>query len=70
VLWLNVTSGYEKGTADDEELLSGFVWVPVSAQQVGVTRLVRTNGSTSSCDTRPPAAPEDNGWTENRGPVT
>jgi hypothetical protein len=36
VHWLNVTAGYEKGTADDEELLSGFVWVGVSAQQVGV----------------------------------
>jgi hypothetical protein len=36
VHWLNVTAGYEKGTADDEELLSGFVWVGVSAQQVGI----------------------------------
>ena len=34
--WLNVTAGYEKGTADDEELLSGYVWVGVSAQQVGI----------------------------------
>src|SRR5256885_10263476 len=36
VHWLNVTAGYEKGTADDDELLSGFVWVGVSAQQVGI----------------------------------
>ena len=36
VHWLNVTAGYEKGTADDEELLSDFVWVGVSAQQVGI----------------------------------
>ena len=36
VHWLNVTAGYEKGTADDEELLSGYVWVGVSAQQVGI----------------------------------
>src|SRR5262245_19857895 len=34
--WLNVTAGYEKGTADDAELLSGYVWVGVSAQQVGI----------------------------------
>ena len=34
--WLNVTAGYEKGTADDGELLSGYVWVGVSAQQVGI----------------------------------
>ena len=34
--WLNVTAGYELGTADDEELLSGFVWVGVSAQKVGI----------------------------------
>ena len=36
VHWLNVTAGYEKGSADDEELLSGFVWVGVSAQKVGI----------------------------------
>ncbi|MFI5047511.1 MAG: alpha/beta hydrolase domain-containing protein [Acidimicrobiia bacterium] len=36
VHWLNVTAGYEKGTADDEELLSGYVWVGVSAQKVGI----------------------------------
>jgi hypothetical protein len=36
VHWLNVSAGYEKGSPDDEELLSGFVWVGVSAQQVGI----------------------------------
>ena len=36
VHWLNVTAGYEKGTADDEELLSGYVWVGVSAQKIGI----------------------------------
>ena len=36
VHWLNVTAGYELGTADDDELLSGFVWVGVSAQKVGI----------------------------------
>ena len=36
VQWLNVTAGYELGTADDEELLSGHVWVGVSAQKVGI----------------------------------
>ncbi len=48
VHWLNVTAGYEKGSADDEELLSGFVWVGVSAQEVGV------NG-------RPPGTPQYSG---------
>src|SRR6185295_4489252 len=32
VHWLNVTAGYELGTADDDALLSGFVWVGVSTQ--------------------------------------
>ncbi|HEY7107265.1 MAG TPA: alpha/beta hydrolase domain-containing protein [Acidimicrobiia bacterium] len=36
VQWLNVSAGYELGTADDDELLSGFVWVGVSAQKVGI----------------------------------
>ena len=36
VHWLNVTAGYELGTADDDALLSGFVWVGVSAQKVGI----------------------------------
>jgi hypothetical protein len=36
VHWLNVSAGYEKGTADDDELLSGYVWAGVSAQQVGI----------------------------------
>jgi hypothetical protein len=36
VSWLNVTAGYELGTADDDELLSGFAWVGVSAQRVGI----------------------------------
>jgi hypothetical protein len=36
VQWLNVSAGYELGTADDEELLSGYVWVGVSAQKVGI----------------------------------
>ncbi len=36
VQWLNVTAGYDLGTADDEELLSGYVWVGVSAQKVGI----------------------------------
>src|SRR4051812_37971612 len=36
VQWLNVTAGYELGTADDDELLSGFAWVGVSAQRVGI----------------------------------
>jgi hypothetical protein len=36
VQWLNVTAGYELGTADDDELLSGSVWVGVSAQKVGI----------------------------------
>lgn len=36
VQWLNVTSGHELGTADDDELLSGYVWVGVSAQKVGI----------------------------------
>jgi hypothetical protein len=34
--WLNVTAGYELGTADDDELLSGYAWVGVSAQKVGI----------------------------------
>lgn len=36
VQWLNVTAGYDLGTADDDELLSGYVWVGVSAQKVGI----------------------------------
>src|SRR5207302_303264 len=36
VQWLNVTAGYELGTADDDELLSGYAWVGVSAQRVGI----------------------------------
>ncbi len=36
VQWLNVSAGYELGTADDDELLSGHVWVGVSAQKVGI----------------------------------
>ncbi|HXY91180.1 MAG TPA: alpha/beta hydrolase domain-containing protein [Acidimicrobiia bacterium] len=36
VQWLNVSAGYELGTADDDELLSGYVWVGVSAQKVGI----------------------------------
>ncbi|MFI5047509.1 MAG: alpha/beta hydrolase domain-containing protein [Acidimicrobiia bacterium] len=36
VQWLNVTAGYELGTADDDELLSGCVWVGVSAQKIGI----------------------------------
>jgi hypothetical protein len=36
LMWLNVTAGYELGTADDDELLSGFAWVGVSAQKVGI----------------------------------
>lgn len=36
VQWLNVTAGYELGTADDDELLSGYAWVGVSAQKVGI----------------------------------
>jgi hypothetical protein len=36
VQWLNVTAGYELGTADDDELLSGYAWVGASAQRVGI----------------------------------
>ena len=36
VHWQNVTAGYELGTADDPELLSGWAWVGVSAQRVGI----------------------------------
>jgi hypothetical protein len=36
VSWLNVTAGYELGTADDDELLSGYTWIGVSAQKVGI----------------------------------
>ena len=36
VQWLNVTAGYELGTADDDELLAGYAWVGVSAQRVGI----------------------------------
>ena len=36
VHWQNVTAGYELGTADDAELLSGWAWVGVSAQRVGI----------------------------------
>lgn len=36
VQWQNVTAGYELGNADDDELLSGWAWVGVSAQKVGI----------------------------------
>lgn len=36
VHWQNVTAGYELGTADDPEVLSGWAWVGVSAQRVGI----------------------------------
>ena len=35
VFWLNVTAGFELGSASDEAL-RGYAWVGVSAQKVGV----------------------------------
>jgi hypothetical protein len=36
VSWLNVTAGYDLGSADDDEILGGYAWIGVSAQKVGI----------------------------------
>lgn len=36
VNWQNVTAGFEIGTADGEQLLTGYAWVGVSAQRAGI----------------------------------
>ena len=49
VFWLNVTAGFELGSASDEAL-RGYAWVGVSAQKVGVHGFPQTPGGLKAWD--------------------
>ncbi len=42
VNWQNVTAGFDLGSCDNDQILSGHVWVAVTAQRVGVEGLPHT----------------------------
>lgn len=49
VFWLNVTAGFELGSASDEAL-RGYAWVGVSAQKVGVHGFPQSPGGLKAWD--------------------
>lgn len=49
VFWLNVTAGFELGSASDEAL-RGYAWVGVSAQKVGVHGFLQNPGGLKAWD--------------------
>ncbi len=49
VFWLNVTAGFELGSASDEAL-RGYAWVGVSAQRVGVHGFPQSPGGLKAWD--------------------
>jgi hypothetical protein len=57
--WQNVSAGYEVGSASGDELLSGFAWVGVSAQEVGLYGFAMGMDRSGSAATRRPLVDHD-----------